>query len=203
MDTFDIITMDRHRLDTDGKGVTTLVILNGCPLQCRYCINEEILSRGKARKLTVDELMQLLMQDYCYFAATGGGVTFGGGEPLLHYESIMAFIRQVNGIFATTIETSLCLDVDVVALLKVSSQFIVDIKSINNIIYREYTGRNNEILLSNLEKISKAGLQQKCIIKIPDIKSYTTQKDIEYSADYARELGFENIGCFAYKVKGE
>ena len=203
MDTFDIVTIDRHRLNTDGKGVTTLVILSGCPLQCRYCINEEILSRGKTRKLTIDALIQLLMQDYCYFAATGGGVTFGGGEPLLHYESIMAFIRQVNGMFATTIETSLCLDVDIVTLLKLSDQFIIDTKSINNIVYKEYTGLSNRILLSNLDKISKAGLQHKCIIKIPDIKNYATQKDIEYSVDYVSGLGFKNIDCFTYKVKGE
>lgn len=203
MDTFDIITIDRHRLDTDGKGVTTLVALSGCPLQCGYCINKEILSKGKTRKLTVDELIQLLMQDYCYFAATGGGVTFGGGEPLLHYEAITAFIRQVNGIFATTIETSLCLGVDVVELLKAASQFIVDIKSINNIIYREYTGRDNRTLLSNLEKISKAGLQHKCKIRIPDIKNHTSQKDIDHSVNYVSELGFENIDCFTYKVTGE
>lgn len=200
MNTFDIVTIDRHRLNTDGKGVTTLVILSGCPLQCRYCINEEILSRGKTRKLTVDELIQFLMQDYCYFAATGGGATFGGGEPLLHYESIMAFIRQVNGIFATTIETSLCLDVDIVELLMLADQFIIDTKSINGTVYKKYTGLNNRTLLSNLEKISKAGLQHKCIIKIPDIKNYTTQKDIEYSVDYVRELGFENIDCFVYKI---
>lgn len=201
MDTFDIITIDRHRLDTDGKGVTTLVALSGCPLNCRYCINKDLLSGARVRKLTADELIQLIMQDYCYFIATGGGITFGGGEPLLHYEAITAFIGQVNGIFATTIETSLCLDVDVVELLKAASQFIIDIKSINNILYREYTGQDNNILLSNLEKISKAGLQHKCRIKIPGIMNYTVQADIDYSVNYVKDLGFENIDCFVYKIR--
>lgn len=201
MNVFDILAIDRHRFHTDGKGVTTLVILNGCPLKCRYCINEKLLTDAKTEKLTVDELIQRLMQDYCYFMATGGGVTFGGGEPLLHYESIMAFIRQVNGLFATTIETSLCLDVDVTELLRAADQFIIDVKSIDNTIYQAYTGLSNRILLSNLEKISMAGLQHKCIVRVPDIKKYTTQKDIDGSVNYVRSLGFEKIDCFPYKVK--
>lgn len=29
----------RHRLDSDGQGVTTLVGFHGCPLRCRCCLN--------------------------------------------------------------------------------------------------------------------------------------------------------------------
>ncbi|RKJ46111.1 radical SAM protein [bacterium 1XD8-76] len=201
MEMFDVITIDRHRFHTDGKGVTTLVILSGCPLRCRYCINGRLLSGAKTRKMTVEELLQRIMQDYCYFMATGGGVTFGGGEPLLYYEAIAAFIRQVNGMFATTIETSLAVEADIVELLKAADQFIIDVKSTDGSIYREYTGTGNEILLSNLEKISRAGLQGKCVIRIPDIKDFTTGKDIERSVNYVRDLGFGNIDCFIYKVE--
>ena len=31
-----IIGIARHRLSTDGDGVTTLVAFHGCPLRCRY-----------------------------------------------------------------------------------------------------------------------------------------------------------------------
>ena len=111
--------------------------------------------------MTADELIERLMQDYCYFAATGGGVAFGGGEPLLYEETIMAFMRQVKGLFATTIETSLCLDADVVALLRAADRLLIDVKSIDSAVYRAYTGRDNKAVLSNLEKISRAGLQHK------------------------------------------
>ncbi len=201
MDTFDILAIDRHRLLTDGKGVTTLVALSGCPLHCSYCINKEILSKNKVKKMVVDELIELVMQDYCYFAATGGGVTFGGGEPLLHYEAIMAFMQKTKDLFATTIETSLCLDLDVVELLRAASQLIIDVKSIDHAVYRKYTGSDNNILLSNLEKISRVGMQDKCVIKIPDIKDHTTQKDIEYSVNFVKGLGFEEINRLIYRVK--
>ena len=34
-----LIGINRHRLATDGKGVTTLVAFSGCPLRCKYCLN--------------------------------------------------------------------------------------------------------------------------------------------------------------------
>ncbi len=37
--TGDIMTVSRLRMGTDGKGVSTLVTFFGCPLHCKYCIN--------------------------------------------------------------------------------------------------------------------------------------------------------------------
>ncbi|MBQ6786731.1 MAG: 4Fe-4S cluster-binding domain-containing protein [Lachnospiraceae bacterium] len=48
----------------------------GCPLRCKYCINNEILKAGVYRKMTPEELADAIMIDYCYFYATGGGITF-------------------------------------------------------------------------------------------------------------------------------
>ena len=36
-----IIGIGRHRIGVDGKGVTTLVALHGCPLNCKYCLNPQ------------------------------------------------------------------------------------------------------------------------------------------------------------------
>ena len=35
------------------------------------------------REMDVQEILEEVMVDDLYFKATGGGVTFGGGEPLL------------------------------------------------------------------------------------------------------------------------
>ncbi|MCB6973223.1 carboxypeptidase-like regulatory domain-containing protein [Butyricimonas sp. DFI.6.44] len=53
-----VIGIERHRLQTDGEGVSTLVAFHGCPLRCRYCLNpqsrdevcvgeEEIVVKGR------------------------------------------------------------------------------------------------------------------------------------------------------------
>ena len=41
-----IIGIARHRLSTDGDGVTTLVAFHCCPLSCRYCLNPQSLGDG-------------------------------------------------------------------------------------------------------------------------------------------------------------
>ena len=79
-----LIGIDRHRLATDGDGITTLVAFHECPLRCAYCINAQCFKESPECKLTVDKLIERLMPDNIYFLATGGGVTFGGGEPLLY-----------------------------------------------------------------------------------------------------------------------
>ena len=42
-----LIGTDRHRLSTDGRGVTTLVAFHGCPLRCRYCLNPQCFDTSR------------------------------------------------------------------------------------------------------------------------------------------------------------
>ena len=43
---FPLIGLARHRLGTDGEGITTLVAAAGCPLRCHWCINRELLCKA-------------------------------------------------------------------------------------------------------------------------------------------------------------
>ena len=92
-----MIGISRHRLAIDGEGVTTLVAFHGCPLRCKYCLNPQSLSKDtQCIERTVEELIDEVRIDQLYFLATGGGITFGGGEPLLNYVYIKAFCRQCS-----------------------------------------------------------------------------------------------------------
>ena len=95
--TFRAFAVSRHRLAYDGAGVTTLVGGYGCPLACRYCINSVCADPSfRPRTYTVSALFDTVRIDDLYFTATGGGVTFGGGEPLLQAPFIAAFIRYAR-----------------------------------------------------------------------------------------------------------
>ena len=104
---FKIITINRHRMTTDGNGVTSLVALPGCPLHCKYCINNDILENPKYKEYAPEQLVERVMIDYCYFLSTGGGITFGGGESLLWAESILEFRRLLRPEISVNVETSL------------------------------------------------------------------------------------------------
>lgn len=91
MTTARIFGISRHRLTTDGEGVTTLVAFSGCPLRCKYCLNKTSWDEAKGRDYTPEILFEEVKIDQLYFLATHGGVTFGGGEPLQQVEFIKTF----------------------------------------------------------------------------------------------------------------
>lgn len=210
MGTFKILVVERHRMNTDGKGVTTLVVLSDCPLKCEYCINKRLLDEVKVDELSPKELLDILMIDYCYFYATGGGVTFGGGEPLLQSKAIADFVELLPIGVNINIETSLNVPMknilDIINNEKVMErlgEIYIDIKSLNSEIYESYTKLSIDRLLKGLEAIVERGLQHKCKIRIPNIKNYTTVSDIDDSIKRIREMGFNNIDTFDYIVKEE
>ena len=84
-----IIGIERHRIGRDGDGVTTLVAFHGCPLKCRYCLNPQCHDRNRQwKEITPQQLLETVAIDNLYFLATGGGITFGGGEPAMRSEFI-------------------------------------------------------------------------------------------------------------------
>lgn len=195
-------SINRHRFTTDGKGITTLIGLYGCPLKCKYCLNKNVLNTNKFKEFTPIELVEQVMIDYCYFVATEGGITFGGGEPLLYSEQIKEIREILPNNIKLNIETSLNVDNEYVSdVLNIADEIFIDIKSMNSKIYEEYTGNSNSKTLQWLKYIVDNNLQHKCTIRIPNIPNHTTKYDIEYSIKIIKEMGFENIDTFDYVIK--
>lgn len=178
-----IFAIERHRFGSDGNGITTLVGFHGCPLRCKYCLNPGTLDPdAKVRYMTAEELMSVLRRDELYFRATKGGVTFGGGEPLLNSE----FIKQVMEIGANkwnvTVETSLNVPKrNLEMLLPYIDEYIVDVKDMNSETYRHYTGRDNTLVKSNLKWLISKGRASNIICRIPLIHDYNDLKAQESS----------------------
>ncbi len=198
-----IIGIARHRLSTDGDGVTTLVAFHCCPLSCRYCLNPHSLGDGgRFREYSPEQLYAETRIDELYFLATNGGVTFGGGEPCLRPQ----FIREFRGLcgpeWQLNLETSLNVPIaNVEALLPVVNTLIIDIKDMNPDIYRDYTGQNNALVLENLRLIAKTGRQSDCIVRIPLIPGYNTDADRENSRKALEALGFTRFDLFTYQIR--
>lgn len=198
-----IIGIARHRLSTDGDGVTTLVAFHGCPLRCRYCLNPQSLGDGgRFREYSPEQLYTETRIDELYFIATNGGVTFGGGEPCLRPDFIRHFRELCGESWQINLETSLNVPADNIAsLLPVVNTLIIDIKDMNPEIYRNYTGRGNSIVLPNLRLIANSGRQSDCIIRIPLIPDFNTDADREISRKALEDLGFTRFDLFTYQIR--
>lgn len=198
-----VIGIERHRLMTDGEGVTTLVAFHGCPLRCKFCLNPHSLDGAERfEALTPHQVYQRTRIDELYFLATGGGVTFGGGEPALHPDFICSFRTFCGDAWHITLETSLNVaSSNILKLLPVVDSFIIDIKDMNPEVYEQYTGRTPDLLFKNLKLIADAGRQGDCTIRLPLIPGFNTDKDREDSRCKLIELGFTKFDLLTYQIR--
>lgn len=200
-----LIAIDRHRLSTDGQGVTTLVAFHGCPLHCRYCLNPQCLQpEGIWKSVTPEELLEEVIVDNLYFEATSGGVTFGGGEPLLRPDFIAAFFQlmkadeRIHTPWRITIETSLNVAAESLrTVLPFVDELFVDIKDMNAGIYQRYTTASNQRTLHNLTVFANE-LIPKTIIRLPHIPNYNTPEDVVRSRQQLEAMGYRRFDEFDY-----
>lgn len=202
MTTAKIFGISRHRLTTDGEGVTTLVAFNGCPLRCRYCLNKTSWELDKGRDYTPEILFEEVKIDQLYFLATHGGVTFGGGEPLFQVEFIKAFRELCGPQWQILAETSLNVPFEnVQAIDPILDGYIVDIKDMNPEIYQAYTGKDNAIVLTNLEWLLNSGDPNRIMVRVPHIPEFNTDEDVAKSKEHLTAMGVKNIDEFNYIIR--
>ena len=204
--TFPLAFWDRLRMDTDGAGVTALVGAYGCPLQCRLCINPQTWqgrTDGKPpfERVTPAELFERVRIDSLYYLATGGGVTFGGGEPLLHTDFITSFREIIPGDWHIYAES--CLNIpaeNVRAAAAVVDHFFVDIKDMDPAVYKAYTGRDNTPVKENLALLLSLAGKDRITVRVPRIPDFNSETDVEASVAELKAMGVELLDVFAYKI---
>jgi pyruvate formate lyase activating enzyme len=151
-----------HSIDTfsalDGPGIRTVIFMQGCCLRCKYCHNPDTWSRENtdSQEFSPEELMDIINRGRPYFEASGGGVTFSGGEPLLQHR----FIREIficcreTGI-STAFDSSLYVSTRMVEnLLEYTDLVLADIKQMNPGRSLELVGADNELNLANIALIN-------------------------------------------------
>ena len=203
MEAVPIFGIDRHRLGIDGVGVTTLVAFHGCPLRCKYCLNHRCLEPPEGlATFTPQQLYDRVGVDNLYFIATGGGICFGGGEPLLRIDFIKEFKQICGKGWNLTAETSLQVpQATVEEAVKVIGDFIVDIKESNPEIYHNYTSGDASRAWNNLEYLLGLKGSDHIIVRVPLIPEYNTEADTDRTVERLTAMGITNIDRFTYKIK--
>ena len=162
----------------DGPGIRTTVFLKGCPMRCAWCHNPEgfsfapeILKTSEGERLcgelyTARQLADKLLRNREFFASTGGGVTFTGGEPLAQPDFLAETLEMLTGGVHTAIETSGYASEDVFRrIVALTNLVLFDIKSMDTSIHKQYTGVDNTLILKNLEYLCGSG--KEFIVRLP------------------------------------
>lgn len=198
----EIYAINRHRFEIDGKGIRTLVVFGDCLLRCKYCINAFTWDGTTHGKLyTPEELYKVVSVDSVYFYATKGGLTFGGGEPLLHSDFISNFMDIAPKEWNFIVETSLAVPPENISLIANRiDTFIVDIKSMDADIYRKYTCGDLDLIKSNLSYLLGNLGPDRISVRVPIIPRYANADSQEKSIRELKNIGIKNIEAFKYKV---
>lgn len=211
---FDIQRYSIH----DGVGIRTIVFLKGCALRCKWCCNPEsqefavetMMVNGKpktiGRDVTVREVMETVKRDMPYYGRSGGGLTLSGGECLLQPEFSTALLHAAKDMGITTaIESMGFARFDVIkGFLPYLDTYLMDIKHMNPAKHKEFTGKENTLMVENAMKIAESRMCE-LIIRVPVIPGFNdSEEEILAIAAYADTLpGVTQIHILPYHKYGE
>ena len=160
----------------DGPGIRTVVFFNGCNLRCKYCHNPETWIK-KEDNYTKEELLKKLLRSKPYFK-NNGGVTFSGGEPLLHYDFLVDICKDLKKEnIHIAIDTAGIGNGNYKELLDQIDLVLLDIKHINkdgyiNITQTDNIDKFNEFIKELNESNKEVWIRQVIIPGINDNQEY-------------------------------
>lgn len=121
------------------------------------CPNEARVLCG--REYTVSEVLAECLKDRLFFDASGGGVTFSGGECMLRIDFLEQILAacKAHGIH-TAVDTAGHVPYESFErILPYTDLFLYDVKCMDPVRHKELTGVENGLILENLEKLLRSG----------------------------------------------
>ena len=134
-----------------------------------------------------DALAAELIKDKDLFVSAGGGVTFSGGEPAMQADFISEVVSMLPDIH-TAVETCACVaEQNVDKLLRDISFFYVDLKCVTPELHMIFTGADNRIILSNIQRISESGADM--TIRVPVVPTFNADRqELDRISDFILAL---------------
>ena len=158
---------------------------NGCGACVPNCPGAALAFYGK--KVTVDELLPLLLEDRVFYETSNGGVTISGGECLMQADFCAELLKRLKeeGI-PTAVDT--CGFVPKESFDKVipyTDVFLYDIKAFDVDVHIRCTGQSNTLILNNLMYLDSLGKHIE--IRIPYVPGYN-EDQMEKIAAFVKTL---------------
>ncbi|HDK27324.1 MAG TPA: glycyl-radical enzyme activating protein [Candidatus Atribacteria bacterium] len=185
--------------DEEGKVRIDRQLCKRCNKCADVCCTKALINVGK--NITAEEVLREIKKDIPFYKATGGGVTISGGEPLFQLEftqEILKGCKEKWGLH-TVLDTSGYGNLG--EILNYTDLVLYDIKLIDSVTHKEYTGKSNEIILKNLEEISKKSIPM--IVRIPVIPGINdSEKNIVEVVEILKGLQFMHVELLPYHRLG-
>lgn len=186
---------------------------NGVKIDRRSCTNcgkcVDVCTRGALRfygkEMTVEEVFQEIKRDELYYRNSAGGVTASGGEPLFQSDFTKELFKRCQDVgIHTTLDTcGYSKSHTLEEVLAYTDLVLFDLKLMDPVAHRKWTGRSNKQILDNLGLVAATGIS--LIIRMPLLPGINDRdEDISAVAEYVSRKGnFHELDLLPYHRFGE
>jgi pyruvate formate lyase activating enzyme len=166
------------------------------------CVYDALRLVGK--RVTVEDITAEVEKDRIFYEQSGGGVTFSGGEPLLQPVFLSELIDELKTQgFHLALDTSGFAAWEV--LDRIARKFdliLYDLKIMNDVMHRKYTGVSNRLILDNLKRLSSVG--KEIWVRVPLVPGVNDdEENMRRTADFLRPLrNIKRVSVLPYHKGG-
>ncbi len=179
-------TQSALTLTPDGI-VTDIDKCNLCGDCAEVCPTKAMEMSGEL--MSVEQIMKFIIRETLLMDQSGGGVTFSGGEPLMHHKFLIQLLDACGeeGIHRCVDTSGFASTKVMLDVAKRTEHFLYDLKMMDSARHKSYTGVPNERILENLTLLAEIGKDLN--IRIPLIHGVNDDDDnIQESAAFIAAL---------------
>ncbi|QWU13255.1 pyruvate formate lyase activating enzyme [Paenibacillus sophorae] len=150
----------------DGSGTQTVVHLKGCPLYCTWCPNPELRNPGvrllwdpvrtrhfeDGRIYSVQEVMELCLDNPDSYGKTANGVMLTGGEAMMQHSFVYELLSRLKerGVHTAVETTGYVTETQFAKVVPLIGHLIFYLKHYEREAHRKITGVYNDLIIENL-----------------------------------------------------
>lgn len=173
---------------------------NLCAKCANICPSKSLFLKGVY--YSPEKLSQIIMEDDIFHQESGGGVTFSGGEPLLHPEYIEAIVSHLDlSKTNIAIQTAGYFDFEKFEkhVLSYTKHVYFDVKIMDTVLHEKYTLKKNELILQNLARLSAYKDKLDITIRTPMIPGITdTPKNLVAIRELIERFELKDLVMLGY-----
>jgi len=154
---------------------------------------------------SIDEIIEVIEKDLPFYTDSEGGVTLTGGEPFMQHRQLLKLVQELHRTnINITVETSLHEPWNKVKdFVPYIDCWLADIKHVNPVKFKEFTGGNVAMVMDNFRELS--ALDAPVIARVPVIPDFNDSfTEMRQIIDFVASLKtIKEIHFMPYHAMGE
>jgi len=160
---------------TENGIVTDVNACNLCGKCAEVCPTKAFEMLGEFKPL--DNLMKIIDNEAVFFDQSDGGVTFSGGEPLMHADYLIEALKECGKrYYHRVVDTTAFSSLETIVEVADNTElFLIDLKLMDDVNHKKLTGVSNQKIHRNITEIAKKDVD--IIFRVPVIPGVNTSDE--------------------------